>query len=85
MSTARRLCLHLIITMPTSIKPCDGKIKDELQETLRRNRLKAQRFDLVVLCHTLNIEHLINIAVLAHNQHADVKVLQVLRLSNADY
>jgi CheY-like chemotaxis protein len=41
--------------------------------------LKAQRFDLVVLCHTLSSEDMNEVALLAHQQASDIQVLEILK------
>jgi hypothetical protein len=40
--------------------------------------LKAQRFDLVVLCHTLSSDDMNELILLAHQQASEVQVLEVL-------
>ena len=40
--------------------------------------LKAQPFDLVVLCHTLSPDEMNNLILVAHQQASEVQVLEVL-------
>ena len=40
--------------------------------------LKAERFDLVVLCHTLSTEDRNTLVLLAHQQPSDIRVLEIL-------
>ena len=40
--------------------------------------LKAQKFDLVVLCHSLSIQETLEIAALAHQQTIAIPVLKVV-------
>ena len=40
--------------------------------------LKARRFDLVVLCHTIALEQATEIAALAHRRHRRTPVLQLI-------
>jgi DNA-binding response OmpR family regulator len=43
--------------------------------------LKAARFDLVVLCHTLSTEDMKKLVSFAHQQASDIQVLEVLQAS----
>lgn len=47
--------------------------------------LKAQQFDLVVLCHTVTSVDMNELASLAHHQANDIQVLEILKASELNW
>jgi hypothetical protein len=73
--------LHITAEM---LRKCAGKAEVvAAKATEAMALLKAQLFDLVVLCHPLRMEELIPIVTLAHNQGVEVKLLKIARPSEA--
>jgi len=47
--------------------------------------LKAGRFDLIVLCHTLSTEDMNKLVLLAHQQASDIPVLEILKTTDQSW
>jgi hypothetical protein len=75
----------LLFNRAEILRKCAGKAEVVVAKVTEPVALiKAQLFDLVVLCHTLSIEELVPIVTLAHNQGVEVKVLQVAPTKSRD-
>lgn len=68
---------HLLSTRADVLRQCNAGVISA-SPSAAPDLLKTQRFDLVVLCHTLSSEDMNRLAVIARQQASDVQVLEVI-------
>jgi hypothetical protein len=68
---------QLLITRSAIFRNIGAEVV-ETNSTEAAKILKAKRVDLVVLCHTLTAKEMVEIASLAHQQQAGIRVLQLI-------
>jgi hypothetical protein len=74
----------LLATRAAVLRKCDaGVVEARPSEAIKI--LKAQQFDLVVLCHTLSAEEMTELIGLAHLQASDSQVLEVLNATEVGW
>ncbi|HEY1993684.1 MAG TPA: hypothetical protein VGG81_04710 [Edaphobacter sp.] len=72
----------LLATRAAILRRCNaGVVEARPSEAMKI--LRAQRFDLVVLCHTLSAEEMTELVGLAHLQANHSQVLEVLKATEA--
>lgn len=72
----------LLATRAAILRRCHASVL-EARASEAIKILKAQRFDLVVLCHTLSAEEMTELVGLAHLQASDSQVLEILKATEA--
>jgi CheY-like chemotaxis protein len=74
---------ELLSTRSAVLRRCDARVvAAHVSEALKL--LKAERFDLVVLCHTVSSKEMNELVGLAHRQASDIQVLEILKATEID-
>jgi CheY-like chemotaxis protein len=74
----------LLSTRSAILRKCNaGVVAARASEAIQI--LKAQRFDLVVLCHTVTSVDMNELASLAHHKANDMRVLEILKATELNW